>query len=169
MAVPIFSGDLGPCSVVWNGAVVGPTQGGVKVKINHKFVEIKEDGYGVAAVDAVFTGMEVADIEVPLTRFTLAQLDVLTQNGALVGSILTVPNPVGEAMYASAKALVLKPLVNNVASATTTTWLTFFKAYPVAAWEVGYDNANQRIYKVAFKVFVCQDSPNVNDVFKIGA
>ena len=169
MAVPIFSGDLGPCSVQWNGTVVGPTQGGVKVKIDMKSVEIKEDGYGVAAVDAVFTGMEVADIEVPLTRFTLAQLDVLTQDADLAATILTVANPVGTAMYALSKALVLKPLVNNVASAVTTQWLTFFKTYPTAKWEIGYDNAGQRIYKVAFKVFVCQNTPNVNDIFKIGA
>jgi hypothetical protein len=169
MSVPIYSGDLGPCSVEWNGTVVGPTQGGVKFKIDMKNVEIKEDGYGAAAVDAVFTGMEVADVEVPLTRFTLAQLDVLTHEADLAASVLTVSNPVGMAMYASAKALVLKPLVNNVASAVTTSWLTIFKAYPVAKWEVGYDNTNQRIYKVAFKVFVCQESPNVNDIFKIGA
>lgn len=169
MAIPIFSGDLGPCQVIWNGAVVGPTQGGVKVKIDMKSVEIKEDGYGVAAVDAVFTGMEVADIEIPLTRFTLAQLDVLTQDADLVGSVLIVANPVGTAMYALSKALILKPLVNNVASAVTTEWITFLKAYPTAKWEIGYDNAGQRIYKVLFKIFVCQDSPNINDIFKLGA
>lgn len=169
MAIPIFSGDLGPCSVTWNNVVIGPTQGGVKIKIDAKSVEIKEDGYGVAAVDAVFTGMEVADIEVPLTRFTLAQLDVLTQDADLAATILTVPNSVGMAMYANAKALVLKPLVNNVPSAVTTEWLTFFKTYPTAKWEIGYDNAGQRIYKVAFKVFVCQESPNINDILKIGA
>lgn len=169
MAVPIFSGDLGPCQVVWNGASVGPTQGGVKWKLEHKSVEIKEDGYGAAAVDAVFTGIEVGDVEVPLTRFTLTQLDTLTRNGSLAGSVLTVPNPVGENMYDDAKALVLKPLINNVASATTTEWVTFFKAYPYAKWEVPYDNASQRIYKVAFKIFVCQDSPNINDIMKLGA
>lgn len=165
----IFNKDLGPCDVQWNGSTVGPTQGGVKVKIEDKVVEIKEDGYGVAAVDAVFTGSEVGDIEIPLTRFTMAQLDILTQNGDLVGSVLTVPNPVGEAMYASAKALVLKPLTNNVASAVTTEWVTFFKAYPYKKWEFGYDNAGQRIFKVAFKVFVCQESPNINDILKLGA
>jgi len=160
---------MGPCSVEWNGAVVGPTQGGVKFKVEAKVVEIKEDGYGNFAVDGVLTGVEVGDVEVPLTRFTLAQLDVLTQDADLAGSVLTVPNPVGMAMYANAKALVLKPLVNNVPSAVTTEWVTFLKAYPYAKWEVGYDNQNQRIYKVAFKIFVCQESPNINDFMKIGA
>jgi len=169
MAIPIFSGDLGPCSVNWAGKVIGPTQGGVKVKIDMKSVEIKEDGYGCAAVDAVFTGMEVADIEIPLTRFTMAQLDVLTQDASLAGSVLTVVNPVGTAMYALSKPLILKPLVNNVASAVTTEWITFLKAYPTAKWEIGYDNAGQRIFKVLFKIFVCQDSPNINDIFKLGA
>lgn len=168
MAIPIFSGDLGPCAVYWNGAHVGPTQGGVKWKIDAKIAEIKEDGYGVAAVDGVFTGIEVGDVEVPLTRFTLAQLDVLTKDADLAGSVLTVPNPVGMNMYDDAKALVLRPLVNNVASATATEYVTFFKAYPFSRWEVGYDNTNQRIYKVAFKIFVCQDSPNINDIMKLG-
>ena len=169
MGQVIFSHDLGPCDVQWNGATVGPTNGGVKFKVEDKIIEIKEDGYGVAAVDGVFTGSEIGDIEVPLTRFTLAQLDILTQDGDLAGSVLTVPNPVGMAMYANAKALVLKPLVNNVASAVTTEWVTFFKAYPYKKWEVGYDNSGQRIYKVAFKIFVCQDSPNINDFMKLGA
>lgn len=169
MAIPIFSGDLGPCAVYWNSALVGPTQGGVKYKIEAKIAEIKEDGYGIAAVDGVFTGIEVGDVEVPLTRFTLAQLDVLTKDGDLAGDVLTVPNPVGMNMYDDAKPLQLRPLVNNVASAVTTEYVTFLKAYPYAKWEVGYDNANQRIYKVAFKVFVCQDSPNINDIMTLGA
>jgi hypothetical protein len=164
-----FSRDLGPCAVYWGGALVGPTQGGVKFKLEDKVVEIKEDGYGAAAVDGVFAGTEVGDVEIPLTRFTLAQLDVLTHNGDLAGSVLTVPNPVGEAMYASAQALQLRPLINNVASAVTTEYVTFLKAYPYKKWEVPYDNAGQRIYKVAFKVFVCQESPNVNDIMTIGA
>jgi hypothetical protein len=168
MAEPIFSGDLGPCDVQFNGATVGPTNGGVKYKIEDKIAEIKEDGQGVACVDAVYLGSEIGDIEVPLTRFTLAQLDALTEEGDLAGDVLTVPNVVGKAMYANAKALVLKPMVNNVASVTATEWVTFFKAYPYKKWEVGYDNANQRVYKVAFKVFVCQDSPNVGDILKIG-
>lgn len=169
MAIPIFSGDLGPCFVYWNGTLVGPTQGGVKWKIEAKIAEIKEDGYGIAAVDGVFTGVEVGDVEVPLTRFTLAQLDVLTKDADLDGSVLTVPNSVGMNMYDDAKALQLRPAVNNVASAVTTEYVTFFAAYPYAKWEVGYDNANQRIYKVAFKVFVCQVSPNINDIMTLGA
>ena len=168
MPIPIFNGDLGPCAVYWNGTLVGPTQGGVKWKVEAKIVEIKEDGYGVAAVDGVFTGIEIADIEVPMTRFTLAQLETLTKGGSLAGPILTVSNPVGENMYDDAKALQLRPLINNVPSVVATEYVTFLKAYPYSKWEVGHDNTAQRIFKVAFKVFVCQTSPNINVLFTLG-
>jgi hypothetical protein len=56
-----------------------------------------------------------------------------------------------------------------VASAVTTKYVTFLAAYPYAKWEVGYDNSGQRIYKVGFKIFVCQVSPNINDIMTLGA
>jgi len=169
MAIPIFSGDLGPCAVYWNGVLVGPTQGGVKLKIEAKSAEIHEDGYGNMPVDGVFIGLEVADIEIPLTRFTLDQLETITKDSDLAGSVLTGANPVGSAMYADAKPLQLRPLVNNVPSAVTTEYFTILKTYPTQKWDIGYDNSGQRIYKYGFKVFVCQDSPNINDVYTIGA
>jgi len=165
---PIFSGDLGPCELTWNGVYIGPTQGGVKIKFDAKAINIKEDGHGCAALDAVFIGAVVADIEVPLTRFTLDELNALTKDSVLIGSELTLQNPVGSSMYENAQPLILKPLVNGAAAVLSSQWITFFKAFPAARWEFGYDNNEQRIYKVAFKIFVCQEAPNINDIFKLG-
>jgi len=168
MGQVIFSGDLGPCNIYWDDVLVGPTTGGVKFKVEAKDVEINEDSFGAMPVDAVFVGLEIPDIEVPVSRFTLTQLETLTKGSTLAASVLTVTNPVGEAQYADAKALQFRPVINNVSSVVTTTYVTFLKAYPKARWEVGNDNTGQKIYKVAFKIFVCQDSPNINEVLTLG-
>ncbi|MFA5379582.1 MAG: hypothetical protein WC455_27740 [Dehalococcoidia bacterium] len=153
-----FLRDLGPCEVSWNGAVLGVTYGGIKVKIDDQVAEIKEDGTGVIAVDAVFTGRKVADIEVPLTRFTIDQLDAIFHGAAAVADVLTISNVVGESMYDSAQELLIKPLINDVASVDASEWIALFKTFPVAKIELSYDNANQRVAKFAFQVFPSQES-----------
>jgi hypothetical protein len=168
MGQVIFNRDLGPVAVYWNSILIGPVVGGLKLKIEAKSVEIKEDAYGNMPADAVFTGLEVPDIEIPIGRFTLAQMETLTKGGTLVGSVLTLANPVGEAMYADAKALQFRPLINGVPSAVTTEYVTIFKAYPITKWEIPWDNATQRIHKVAFKVFIKQESPNIFEVLTCG-
>ncbi|MFA5422185.1 MAG: hypothetical protein WC344_05365 [Bacilli bacterium] len=168
MGQVIFNKDLGPVAVYWNSILIGPVVGGVKLKIEAKAVEIKEDAYGAMPADAVFVGLEVPDIEIPIGRFTMAQMETLTKGGTLVGSVLSLANPVGEAMYADAKPLQFRPLVNAVPSAVTTEYITVLKTYPIAAWEIPYDNATQRIHKVKFKVFIKQESPNIYEVLTLG-
>jgi len=168
MGQVIFNRDLGPVAAYWNSVLIGPVVGGLKLKIEAKAVEIKEDAYGSMPADAVFVGLEVPDIEIPIGRFTMAQMETLTKGGTLVGSVLTLANPVGEAMYADSKELQFRPLVNGVPSAVATEYVTIFKAYPIAAWEIPYDNATQRTHKVKFKVFIKQESPDIYNVLKCG-
>ena len=169
MASPMFFKDAGPAAVYWKGIFVGVTQGGFKVKAEDKYIEIKEDGQGNAVVDAIFAGRDVNEIELPLTRCTLAQLNTVIPNSGINGSILEIWNPVGYAMYALAGELEFRPMVNNVASTTTTEFVSFPKAYPVLAMEFGYDVSNQRTIKIKFKVFVKQESPNFGDLIIFGA
>jgi hypothetical protein len=168
MGQVIFNRDLGPVAVYWNSILIGPTVGGLKLKIEAKTVEVKEDAFGAMPADAVFVGLEIPDIEIPIGRFTLAQMETLTKGGTLVGNVMTMANPVGEAMYADSKELQFRPIINGVPSAVTTEYITIFKTYPVTAWEIPYDNATQRIHKVKFKVFIKQESPNIYDVYKCG-
>jgi hypothetical protein len=158
MASMSFLRDLGPCEVSRNGSVIGVLNGPVKVKLDDQDVEIKENGQGAAAVDAVFVGRKFSDIEVPLTRLTISQLDAIFHGAAAVGNVLTISNVVGEAMYDSAKALLLKPLINDVASVDPTEWIEIFKTFPTAKIELPYDNTNQRNFVFAFKVFPSQES-----------
>ena len=153
-----FLRDLGPCEVLWNGSVVGVTYGGVKVKVDDQDAEIKEDGTGVIPVDAVFTGRKISDIEVPITRFTLDQLDAIFHGAAISGNTLVISNVVGESMYDSSQPLILKPLINDVASVDATEWIELYKTFPTAKIELSYDNQNQRVAKFGFRVFPSHES-----------
>lgn len=163
MATPSFNRDFGPGFVYWNDVLVGVTAGGFAVKGTDNFADIKEDGQGEAAVDAVFTGRVFDPIEIPLTRVTLAQLEAMTEGSELTGNVLKFGNVVGVSMYESAQALKIVPAINNLPSTDPTEVLLFHKAFPTIAWEIGYDNENQRIFKVAFKLFPKQESPNLGD------
>jgi hypothetical protein len=160
--------NLGPYEVSWNGSPIGVLNGGVKVKIDDSVVDIKEDGFGTCPVDAVFTGRKFADIEVPVTRFTLAQLDAIFHGATISGNTLVISNVVGESMYDSSKALRIKPLINNVASVDPTEWIELFKTFPVAKIELSYDNASQRVAKFSFQVFPSQESGHLGELGTFG-
>lgn len=159
--------DLGPCGAYWNGVHVGPTLGGIKFKDDLNSEDLFEDGHGKTPVDSVSVG-RITSVEVPMTRSSWAQLKAMIP-GAVGGvSNLEVYNSVGLDFLALAKALVLKPLVNNVASVIQSQWLTIYRAYPVAAVEFTYDNATQRGVKVLFKVYPDDTSGNVGKTWRMG-
>lgn len=165
MALPI--GDLGPCQVLWGGEDLGATLGGVTFKEEVTSVDIKEDGHGETPVDAVFTGRKVT-IECKFTRSSLEQLEAMITGSVAGATNLKVVNTVGDQMFANAEELILKPLVNNVASATATEWLHVHKTYPVAAVEFGYDNSGQRIINVTFRAFPDDASGQVGEIWRMG-
>ena len=153
-----FLKDLGPCEVSWGGVVLGVLNGPVKVKVDDQDVGIKENGQGVADVDAVFIGRKFADIEVPLTRITIDELNAVFHGTVLASDVLTISNVVGESMYDSSLALLIKPLINDVAGVDVTEWIELFKTFPVTKLELPYDNATQRNFVFSFKVFPSQES-----------
>jgi hypothetical protein len=165
MALP--TGDLGPCQVSWGSDDLGPTLGGVVFKEEVHSVDIKEDGHGDTPVDAVFTG-RIVTVECKFTRSSLTQLEAMITSSTAGGSNLKVVNTVGDQMFANAEELILKPLVNNTASATTTEWLHVHKTYPVAAVEFGYDNSGQRIINVTFRAFPDDTSGQVGEIWRMG-
>jgi len=163
--------DLGPCSVLWDLALanleLNPTFGGVKFKDDLATADVKEDGHGETPVDAVTIG-RISEITVPMTRSSLAQLEAAIK-GAVAGvSNLKVSNDVGTSLFPLAKEVIIKPLVNNVPSVTTTEWLHIHRAYPIAQLEWTYDNAGQRVTNVVFKVFPDDLSGQVGEIWRMG-
>jgi len=169
MALPIK--DLGPASVVWDpdgdNIELNPTFGGVVFTDEVKYKTIGEDGYGETPVDATFIGRE-CKLVVPMTRSSLAQLSNVIPSSAKTGSTLEVASSVGTQMFADAKEVIVKPLVDNVSSVVTSEWLHIRRAYPISKAEFKYDVSNQRICEVTFLCFPDDSTGHVGDMWQIG-
>ena len=163
--------DLGPCSVTWDPDLLdvelNPTFGGVRYRDTLLSSPIMEDGQGETEIDGVDKGRTV-EVEVPMTRFTLTQLEYVIAGSSLAVDVLTVSNTVGNSFYAQAKEILIKPMVDNVESVTDTQWVHFWKCYPVIDAEVVFDNSEQRIARVIFKVFPNQDTTGLGEMYTHG-
>ena len=168
--------DLGPCCIVWDSAGTNldfkPTYGTVTFRSEDNAEDIFEDGQGLAPVDAVFTG-RVALLEVPITRPDISTLEAVMHDATKHKSsakykILKVPNVVGDNMFPLAKEIILKPLIDNSCSGTSSEWIHIHRCYPMSMYEIGYDNSGQRIYNVTFKCFPDDASGQVNQIWRMG-
>lgn len=169
-------GDMGPCEVVWgygeSGAMyLGEFLGGVKLGMETTVHDIKEDGEGEAAVDAVFGG-SVMTLDIPLTRSTYEQLAAVLLSGDVITSgdheYIKIKNPSGCSIYDLAEAIVIKPICGDVVSDDPAEWLLLHKCYPVPGMDLTFDPSTQRVFPIKFKVFVCQESPYIGDFGMIG-
>ena len=154
--------DLGPCQITFNSIGLGKTKGGVTFRDSNIQVPVLEDQAGATPVDDIITGRTI-EVEVPMSRSTLAQLSAVIPGASDGGSFMLVKNQAGIARAVTAAKLVLQPLVDGVASGDA---LTIFLAAPSADIELTFDNENQRVYKITFKAY--PDSDNANRMYQIG-
>lgn len=154
--------DLGPCSITFNGVDLGKTMGGVIFRDGMNQVPVMEDQAGSTPVDHILTGRQI-QVEVPMSRSTLAQLAAVIPGASSYGSYVKVFNQAGIARASNAAKLVISPLVDGIASGDK---LTVFKASPLADIELSFDNENQRVYKIVFNVY--PDADNNNQLYQIG-
>jgi hypothetical protein len=171
LGVPAPMGDIGPALINWDpaGADVDlfPTFGVITVKQELTHTEVFEDGHGDAPVDSVDKG-RVMTVEADFTRLALAQLEVVVPGSTAGVDNLAVPNKAGNAYYASAKEIIVKPLLDNVENPDTATWWHFFKAYPFEVFEVTYDKEGQRIFHVVFVIYPDDSSGSVGCLCRLG-
>ena len=168
MASPLL--DLSPCVIDYDGGTVvfNKTQGGVKFRYQEFNAPIKEDQTGSETdVDEISTGAK-CELEVPLTREELADLNYLFGNSSQTSSYLKVSNPVAESKFAGAVALIVKPIINGTVSTTNTQWLTIHRASPTINMELAYDNSGQRVFMVTFKGFPDDHSSRVGEFWRAG-
>lgn len=164
-------GDIGPVEVQWDPdgtpLNLSPFLGDVKLTREDSISKVYEEGYGDAAVDGVFAG-SVMEMECPMTRSTLAQLEDMLPGSSLSSNALTMKNKCGTAMYENAKALYIKPMADGVASATKSSWIHIYKAHPYNAWELGFARDGQRLFLVKFMIFVSLESGQEGEFGTIG-
>ena len=170
--------DLGPCSVIWDpinavnpaGANIelNPTFGGVTFGDEVADEDIHEDQAGITIVDGVHTGRTVL-ATLPMTRSSLAQLQVAIKGSTAGAANLKVTNWVGGNQFPLSKELLIKPIVDNVPSTTPAEWLHIHRAYPKSNLEWQYNNADQRVTNVVFKSFPDDESRQVRGMWRMGA
>jgi len=164
--------DLGPCWVIWDEAGVNvtfkKTFGGVFFRYEELRVGIKRDQEGETDVDEVTTGAVNPELEVPLTQEDVRTLANCFANAASAANYLKVSNPVGEAVLASARQIIVKPITDGVVSTTSTEWLYIHRAFPRVTMEQAYDNSGQRTVKVIFKGFPDDISGRQNQMWRLG-
>jgi hypothetical protein len=164
-------GDMGPCEIEWGYGesdmiTLAPFLGKVSLKQTDTINSIQEEAFGDADVDGVMGGSKV-ELDVPMTRSTLAQLELVLL-GVLFGSVLTMRGMVGCDMYAHAKAMAIKPVCDNVASIIPAEWIILYKTYPFRKWTLDFDRSTQRVFLIGFKVFISQESGTYGDFGTFG-
>lgn len=164
--------DLGPCIIVWdpNGDNLEfkETFGGVVFRYEETRQEIRRDQKGETVVDEVTTGAPTFELEAPLTEPNLTKLVKCFANSASAANYLKVSNPVGSPVFASAKPIIVKPIVNGAVSTDENEWLRLHRTYPRINMELTYDNAGQRVYNTVFKGFPDNISGRQNELWRIG-
>lgn len=164
-------GNLGPSFVRWDptGANIdlNPTNGAVHIRDVLSARDIFTDQQGDAPVDSVPMG-KVVEIDVPMTEFSLHQLLYVIDGSSLVGTKLTITNPVGTAFLARARRIDIKPSRDNVASVTTTEWTSFLHCFPVLNQDLVFGKDDQRTVMVTFKVFPSEVTATLNEFYHYG-
>lgn len=164
-------GDIGPVEITWgygesDAINLAPFLGSVSLKMTDSVKDVEEEAFGGAAVDAVLSGA-VMDLETPMTRSTLLQLEKVLL-GILTGNVLTLKGMTGCDMYSKAKVMVIKPVCDNVPSTNHAEWIELYKTYPLRAFDLKFDRSSQRIFLVKWKVFISQDSATYGDYGTLG-
>jgi len=160
---------LGPCTVNWNNgeAIFKKTFGGVFFRYEELQAPIQEDQQGLTHIDDVTTGVINPTLEVPLTNEELDKLVLLFAN-ATEEDNLHVSNPVGEAMLANAKRVIIKQIIDGVISINPDQWVCLHRAIPRITMEWVFDNAGQRVTTVLFKGYPMNISGKIGALFRVG-
>lgn len=169
-------GDISPCEIVWDYGLdsgnanlkLSPILGQVKFSTEDQIASVQEEAYGDTDVDGVFSGTKVGDLEVPMTRSTLLQLEGVLPGVDLSGVALTFSIKCGSDMYSAAKQVCIKPVKDLVVSTTKSEWALLYRCHPYRAIEIPWDRSTQKVFLVKFKVFPNQDSGYEGKLYQLG-
>lgn len=142
--------DIGPCILEYGGTPLGETVDGVTLEMDYQTAETKIDRLGETARKKIITGVKVL-VKANLAEMTPAILEDLIPGSTLAGSALTVGSSVGADLVATAKALILKPILNGEADSDTSTWITILNASVTPKFSVPFKLAEQKQWAVEFE------------------
>lgn len=170
--MPASNLDLGPCIVIWDADGVpvtfDKTHGGVFFRYEELQTPIKEDQAGETDVDDVTTGVVNPTLEVPLTRTEVGDLVSVFANAVSPGDNLKVANPVGQAVFADSKHVIVIPIIDGVQSVDPEEFLHIYRAFPRVTMEQAYDNSGQRVVNTIFKGYPSTISGTIGALWRQG-
>ncbi len=151
--------ELGPCEVLFGTAgaeaEVGPTEGGVVANFGTDVQDLMTDQFGTSPKDQVVSG-QPTEVTVPFASISFSNMArALNQTLITAGTsnLIKGTNIVGTKMSTKANSLVLKKIINGVASVDQNDWLRFPSAAPTGNFEFPFSKDTQRIIEVVFTCF----------------
>lgn len=151
--------ELGPVEVLFGTAgaevEVGPTEGGVVVSFSTDVQDLMTDQAGTAPKDQVISGIPT-EVTVPFASISFSNMArALNQTLLTVGTsnLIEGANVVGTRLSTKANSLLLKKIINGVASTASANWLRFPQAAPTGNFEFSFSKDTQRIIEVVFTCF----------------
>ena len=149
----MFSSNIGPCVLEYDGTEIGETYGGANFKYTMSAAESKTDKTGETARQRIVTGSECS-VTVPLTEATLDQLAVVVPGSDLTAGptnkALHLQSTVGMDLVDNAHTLILKPIVEGVASTDEEDWTYIPKASVIPIFDVPFKLSDQKVWNVEF-------------------
>jgi len=150
----MFSKNLGPVVLDYDGTVLGETKGGTNFKYTMSSVKSTADKTGEMARAKVISGVECT-VTVGLTEPTLEQLLAVCPGASLsagpTSKGLSLQSPIGTDVVESAAILILKPIVDGIASVTAADWIYIPKASVLPVFDVPHKIEEQKVWNVEFE------------------
>ena len=150
----MWSKNVGPCVLDYTGAELGETVGGVVLNFSQLTFKSVADKTGSTARGKHVTGEECS-VTASLTEVTKEILQkVITGSSLSTGPTkkrLTVKTNVGKDLVEDAGMLILKPIIERVASTDTDDWIYLPKASVAPEFDVPLTIDGQRAWKVVFE------------------
>lgn len=168
--------DIGPCEVSFDGTVLGKsvandeggTHGGCRFRINQEARSSFRDKTGTMPYDQIVVGTTV-EVMANLTGMSVEQFAEILPGATLstgpTKKRIDIKSAVGRSMRDNAKELILKPIVDGVATTDEQQWITLSKAHPLPDIDLAFDMENQRVWAVTFAAF---DDLTTEVIAKIG-
>lgn len=156
--------DIGPAEITYNGVVLGETvanpeggtHGGCRFRLMQEHRQSFRDKKGTNPYDEIIVGTK-AEIMSNLTGMSIDQLAQAVPGSTLTdgptSKRLDIKSGVGYSLRDNAAAIILKPLINGVATADQTQWIQASLAHPKPDFDVPFDMEGQRVYPVTFAIF----------------
>lgn len=150
-----FWKDICPVEAYWNGVLVGPTEGDARFRLTTEYVKSQRTKTGSMAHNEYVSGRTL-EFETPVTQPTLEQLAALIPGAVLTAGpgskALQIKSSIGTSMRDIAQELILKPIINGVATTDEKQWIKAALAAPKMDADVAL-GFTQGTYKVLWAVY----------------